>query len=128
MKRSVFLPWFGLFLLPFIVFAGCQNASQSGQGLPELTPTDQASGAAINGEALYTENCASCHGATGSGNMQMLQGRRIAFNSPGWQKTMSDAAIKQTILNGRGMMPAFATTFSEEQLDALVRYVRTLDD
>ena len=39
-----------------------------------------------------------------------------------------DAELRQTIINGKGTgMPAFGTTFTSEQLDALVAYVRSLD-
>ncbi len=38
----------------------------------------------------------------------------------------SDRFVTQTILNGRGMMPAAGSTLSDEQLQELIAYLHTL--
>ena len=37
----------------------------------------------------------------------------------------TDAAVRQNVLAGRGMMPGFAGRFNEEQMAALVAYLHT---
>jgi mono/diheme cytochrome c family protein len=38
----------------------------------------------------------------------------------------SDAQLADVVGQGRGNMPAFGTRLSKEQIDALVKYIRTL--
>lgn len=37
----------------------------------------------------------------------------------------TDAAVRQNVLAGKGMMPAFASRFNEEQMAALLAYLHT---
>jgi mono/diheme cytochrome c family protein len=41
-------------------------------------------------------------------------------------KQQSDAQLARVIAEGRGNMPAFGTRLSNDQIDALVKYIRTL--
>lgn len=73
-------------------------------------------GDSTDGETIFNQNCASCHtfgaaGATGTIGPN-LDDSQIAL----------DAAIEQ-IMNGSGAMPPFKDTLSEEQIDAVAKYV-----
>ncbi len=76
------------------------------------------------GENIYKDKCAICHGADGKGN-----GPAAAALSPSpadfttasfWQNT-SNAKITDTIENGRGPMPAF--DLSPGQIKAVIDYM-----
>ncbi len=78
------------------------------------------------GKQLFDTNCAVCHGQHGEGKPAMLQGHKVRFDNPNFQKKLTDQKIKQTIRTGKGIMPSFASTFNEKQLNELVKYVRSL--
>lgn len=77
------------------------------------------------GEALFAENCATCHGSSGAGNPMML-GKAVNFTDPTWQKMFTDEQIAHIIKNGQGVMPAFETTFNDQELETLVQHIRSL--
>ncbi len=128
MNRSMY--WVLWVTAAFIITAGCseKEAFHPQSQWPPLkeskTPAMQDS--SLSGQQLFTQNCASCHGVHGEGNPVMLQGARIHFNDAKWQKGISDQEIALTIQHGKGIMPAFETTFTPKEIHALVRYVRTL--
>jgi quinoprotein glucose dehydrogenase len=69
------------------------------------------------GAALYTENCAVCHGADRSGRSGMPSLVSVASR-------MNAAEIRARILEGRGQMPAFEQLHAD-QVDALVTFLTT---
>jgi len=76
---------------------------------------------------IYNQRCASCHGRDGRGRTR--KGRQTHardMTAPGWQDDVSDERLFNSISNGRGKMPAFRKTVSENDIDALVAYVRRL--
>lgn len=79
----------------------------------------------IDGQVLYEQYCARCHGLDGrpvpeQPNARNLADRRIVDN-------LSDQAIEMMIENGREpSMPAFRGQFTEASLMVLVAYVRSL--
>jgi mono/diheme cytochrome c family protein len=87
---------------------------------------------AQDGEALWTANCTPCHGASGRGDTKMGQTLGAAnLTDPKKQASFTDAqataAIKDGVKkDGAITMPAFGGNFSDEDIKALVAYVRTL--
>ncbi len=87
-------------------------------------PADAAAPAAPSGQAdfdpvkLFATTCGWCH----------LNGGRVAGKGPQLMGTTStDAEIMSRIRNGKvGQMPAFGSTFNEDQLKAIVAYIRGL--
>jgi len=67
---------------------------------------------------LFATSCGWCH----------LGGGRVAGKGPQLMgTTKTDAEIVSRIVNGKtGQMPAFGSTFSGEQLQAIVAYIRGL--
>ncbi len=85
------------------------------------------SGAAIDGSLIYASACARCHGADGCGGIAVgstAKSRNLC--DPAFQSSISDSQIKQTIVKGQGMMPAFGDDYNDAQLSALVRHIRSL--
>lgn len=85
-------------------------------GLVENKPS------AASGATLYQGQCSICHGDD-------RRGSPPAFPSlVDVGKTMTADQVRSTILHGKGRMPSFPS-FTDEQLDALIRYLRTgVDD
>jgi mono/diheme cytochrome c family protein len=69
---------------------------------------------------LFATTCGFCHsnGGRTAGKGPQLMGT-----------TLTDAEITSRIKNGKaGQMPAFATTFSDDDIKAIIRYIRGLKE
>lgn len=76
---------------------------------------------------LYAKNCASCHGRDGRAKTFKAKFNHARnLTDPEWQGRASDERIFNSIMNGKGKMPVFAKKLSEQEIDSLVAYVRTL--
>jgi len=74
---------------------------------------------------LYKAKCQMCHGADGQPSSVGKSMGAKAFNDPDVVK-MSDADLASITSNGKSKMPAYKGKVSDEQINALVKYVRTL--
>jgi mono/diheme cytochrome c family protein len=73
----------------------------------------------------WRNNCVTCHGKMGRGDGPqgpMVKARDLS--DPAWQGSVTDAQIAESIVKGRGRMPAFALPTST--VDELVRLVRLI--
>jgi cytochrome c oxidase cbb3-type subunit 3 len=69
---------------------------------------------------LFGDNCAPCHGTGGAGVMGLFP--NLADDAWLWGGSVQE--IEATIADGRyGFMPAFRSTFNEQQLDDVASYV-----
>ena len=78
-------------------------------------------------KTLYGAKCASCHGRDGRAKSmrgKLTHARDLTDGS--WQNDVSDERLFNSISNGRNKMPSFKKKLSEEQINALVSYVRQL--
>src|ERR1700719_1909641 len=90
------------------------------------------SGRAADAKALWAANCTPCHGASGNGDTKM--GKTLGapdLTDSKKQASFSDAqaaaAIKDGVKqNGKTAMKAFGGKLSDDDIKALVAYVRTL--
>ena len=73
----------------------------------------------------YKTNCVSCHGPDGRGSTVGKSLHIADFHSAQVQQ-QSDAQLAGVVAEGRGNMPAFGTRLGKDQIDALVKYIRTL--
>lgn len=76
------------------------------------------------GQKLYAENCAACHGAQGEGNMQQ-GGPRLAAQIH-LLKADRETVYQQIVAPRMGMMPAWNTRLDEATIKALALYVHQL--
>lgn len=84
-------------------------------------------GNARSATQLYSKNCASCHGRDGrSKTFKAKLNHARNISEPEWQERVSDERIFNSIMNGKGKMPAFGKKLSEPEIDALVTHVRGL--
>jgi mono/diheme cytochrome c family protein len=94
--------------------AGCHSA-------PALTPQEAA------GKHLYQVRCAHCHEDNDLALKKVppdLHGVFACKTLPSGAPA-TDAAVRQNVLTGKGMMPGFAGRFTEEQMAALLAYLHT---
>jgi mono/diheme cytochrome c family protein len=80
------------------------------------------------GQALYTKNCASCHGKTGLGDgvkARTLKDFPGDFSKAEFQ-SQSDGDHFYRIRSGRGEMPKYEGKLSDEDIWNIVNYSRTL--
>lgn len=82
----------------------------------------------VKTQELYNSYCSTCHGATGSGDGSLGAGLPIKpadFHSIR-VKEQSDGAIFWKLSEGRGAMPSYKGTLTDEQRWQLVAYIRQL--
>ena len=77
------------------------------------------------GASAFKGNCASCHGEDGAGTSLGKAMQAPDLRSEQVQK-LSDAELNTTISEGKNNMPAFKATLSADQIQALVKHVRSL--
>jgi heme/copper-type cytochrome/quinol oxidase subunit 2/cytochrome c5 len=71
---------------------------------------------AAAGEEVFSENCSTCHGATGHGGNGGPDLRTMPL-------AKEQAGAEQQVTNGGGGMPAFGGTLSEEEISNVAAYV-----
>lgn len=88
---------------------------------------------ASDGGELWMKHCKKCHGEEGKGDTPM--GKRFSvpdYTDPAVQEAMTDEAIRASIIDGKTnedgkmVMLAFGKRLSDEDVEALVAYVRSL--
>ena len=87
---------------------------------------------AADAKANWDTNCAQCHGKSGAANTKM--GKQLNakdLTDPKVQAAFSDAKATESIKNGvkengKMTMKAFAGKLTDDEIKALVAYVRTL--
>lgn len=81
-----------------------------------------------DGKALYNAKCAQCHGRDGTARPMYAKKGTPDLNDPDWQKARSDEEIRKSISEGSEgtLMKAFKEYWDPAQIDAVVKYVRTL--
>lgn len=98
--------------------AGCDTDKST-----ELTAQQQQ---LRSGKELFSQRCASCHGARGSGmgarSGPALTGKNYRYGS-------ERGAVLKSIQDGREQgMPAFSSVFTQKQIEALTEYVLYLQE
>ena len=90
------------------------------------------SGRGADAKTNWANNCAQCHGPDGKANTKM--GKTLSakdLTDPKVQAEFTDAKATQSIKegvkqNGKTTMKAFAGKLTDDEIKALVAYVRTL--
>lgn len=79
---------------------------------------------------VWNAKCKSCHGEDGKAKTKMGEKEKIPdMTNADWQKNHSDEKIRDSIVNGskeNTKMKPFKDKLTPEQIDALVKYIRTM--
>ncbi len=76
---------------------------------------------------LYAKHCASCHGKDGRARTFKAKFNHARdLTDPLWQDEVSDERLFNSIMNGKKKMPSYRKKLTEEQINSLIAYVRTL--
>jgi mono/diheme cytochrome c family protein len=70
------------------------------------------------GRSLFNAHCARCHGEDGAKRKWGATDLRFSV--------METALAQKQVRQGKGIMPSFERKLTETEIDAVVRYVRTL--
>jgi len=97
-----------------LALAGCHSA-------PELTPQQ------AEGRHLYEVRCAHCHRDNDLALKKVPPDLHDLFKRATLPSGLpdTDSQVKQTVLAGKGLMPAFAGRFDDAQMAALLSYLHT---
>jgi mono/diheme cytochrome c family protein len=76
--------------------------------------------------AVFKKQCAACHGKEGEPNKIFAKQGVRSFKDAEWQKATEDAQIETSIREGKKgtMMAGFAKQLTDEEITALVAYIR----
>ena len=79
-----------------------------------------------DGATIYKSKCARCHGSDGmSHTFEGKMTKAAQFSSDDVMK-MSDPDLVAVVKNGKKKMPGFAKKLTDDQINAVVAYVHTL--
>lgn len=102
-----------------IAACGSDSASGGGSGAPKPDKNNPNYEKLMTGRAVYTENCARCHGGSGEG----ISAPKLADG--GAEKRFPKEADEITwVHNGGNGMPSFSGTLTDEEIAAVVAYTR----
>jgi|SRR5258705_11447533 len=75
---------------------------------------------------VYKSKCASCHGADGRGDTPAGKKMNVKDLASDDVQKQSDADLAATIEKGKKPMPAYEGKLTKDQIDGLVKWIRTL--
>src|SRR5438105_6364732 len=78
--------------------------------------------AAIDAEKIFMHECKDCHGEDGRGRMH----GQPDFTNSKWQANVTDELMFKTIKFGREPMPFYIGALNDDEINALVKYIRSL--
>jgi mono/diheme cytochrome c family protein len=99
-----------IFLLSGILFVVCPVATAQGG----------------SGATIFKSKCQLCHGVGGAGNTTLGKQLQAAnLGSKDVQKK-TDAELRKVVHDGNGNMPPFADQLSADEINQVIKFVRTL--
>jgi mono/diheme cytochrome c family protein len=108
---------------------GCSPAASEQLDTPRLSVAEQIAdrGDAETGKQLFGEQCSACHAVTagpprlGPDLEGVLRRERLDTGRPA-----TEPVVRELILEGSGAMRAFRESLTDQQLDDLIAYLKTL--
>jgi len=81
---------------------------------------------ADGGGDTFKAKCAMCHGADGKGETAMGKTLKLRDLGSADVQSQSDSDLTNIITNGKGKMPKYDGKLTKDQIDDVVKFVRTL--
>ncbi|HLY16790.1 MAG TPA: cytochrome c [Bryobacteraceae bacterium] len=78
------------------------------------------------GDAIFQEMCVGCHGTDGRADTDMGKKVKAADLTADDVQKRSDSELIKVIKNGQKKMPSFADKLSDDDIKAVVGYVKQL--
>jgi cytochrome c6 len=75
---------------------------------------------------VYKSKCATCHGPDGKGDTPAGKGMKVKDLASDDVQKQSDADLAGVIEKGKKPMPGYEGKLSKDQIDGLVKWIRTL--
>jgi cytochrome c6 len=91
-----------------------------------LTTTTCPARGQDGGVDTYKAKCQSCHGADGLGNTPVGKMVKIVSFKDPTVVNATDADLIAVVNNGKNKMPAYKGKITDDQITAVVAYIRTL--
>jgi mono/diheme cytochrome c family protein len=82
--------------------------------------------AADSGADTFKAKCAACHGATGAGDTGMGKSLHLKDLGSAEVQSKSDADLTEIITKGKKPMPAYEGKLTSDQIQDVVKYIRSL--
>ena len=79
-----------------------------------------------NGAKVYKGGCIACHGADGKGDTPAGKKMNVKDLASDDVQKQSDADLAGVIEKGKKPMPGYEGKITKEQIDGLVKWIRTL--
>jgi mono/diheme cytochrome c family protein len=89
---------------------------------PETSANSTFAGEMSSPRSLYTQNCASCHGANGKAQTRL--GKKLDADDISGGTSASKTT--RVVTNGKGKMPSFKKRLSAAQIAQIAGYVSSL--
>jgi len=99
-----------------VAAAGQEGEGTGHAGQNPNEPTDEIEGEVQAGAAVWSDNCAGCHGVNGTG-------ANGGPNLVGNEAALDPQKVRAQVTNGGGGMPAFKDTLTEKQIADVSTYV-----
>jgi mono/diheme cytochrome c family protein len=133
MKKKFFVSAAGIFAIALLAFVP-KSLYQQPWPVPDayknkVNPIKGDAASLVNGKALYTQHCKSCHGAKGKGDgpkAAQLDTESGDFTKASFQ-SQTDGSLYYKTEKGRKDMPSYKTKIPDtNDMWAVVNYMRTL--
>jgi mono/diheme cytochrome c family protein len=82
--------------------------------------------AADSGADVFKAKCAACHGASGAGDTGMGKSLKLKDLGSADVQAKSDADLTEIISKGKKPMPGYEGKLTNDQIQDVVKYIRTL--
>jgi mono/diheme cytochrome c family protein len=76
--------------------------------------------------SIFKLRCSSCHGVKGAGDTSLGRTLKAADLLSAETQKQTDAQLAEVISDGRKNMPSFSNSLTQDQIRALVAYIRKL--
>jgi mono/diheme cytochrome c family protein len=81
---------------------------------------------ADNGADIYKAHCSACHATSGAGDTMLGKNLKLrSLSSPEVQQ-QSDEELFSITSKGKNRMPAYGRKLSQQQIEAVVKHIRSL--
>ncbi|MFZ4456631.1 MAG: c-type cytochrome [Bacteroidales bacterium] len=129
MLRKNFISKISLVILFVSAFA-LRSSAQQGWDVPEAQKNKNSNivfnaSTATEGQAVYSKNCASCHGEPTKNNSMKSMVPVPPDLSGAKTNVLTDGELSYILATGRGLMPSFKNILSESDRWKVIGYLRS---